>query len=862
MMVTRIVQRKKKLRHSFFFRLVASCFLLVSFPSIGQVLQKKTVPEEDYHLWSDMLSHSISDKGGWASYSLQYDTADTLFAIATKSRKKYAFPHGTNGEFNDENWFACKQNDTLVLQDLTSGKVNYFPKISSYSFSGNGKYLILISDDQSGNQRLTVKNMLGQTVANADNVNEWIWNTRKDAIAYVTGKDKVEILEIFDNFIKKEIPVLTDGAIKNLSWLNQTIAFIQNNGLRGKLYAYRLDTGKLLSFVPESCSNFPNNMIIGAGFSSVTISNDGNRIFFKLKENVPNEDTAEVVQVWNGNDKQIYPNLKMYGDVTLQDKVAVWFVDSGRFLQISNREEPSALIGRTAEYALTWNEFESEPHFDGIGSRDIYVTAVQTGRKRLLLKGYPGTGMAPAFSPKGNYLSYSVNGDWWVYDFKKDEHRNITQDLGVPVRDIDYDRAGQVPLYGIAGWSIDDNSLFIYDQFDIWMISADGKTKKRLTKGRENKTTFRFATAQRRLLSKFDYMDRTTAIISNSTQWILSAQNATTGYSGFYRYDGTTGARPIFWEHKRTDRVVKAKNSNVFTFISQHFDAPPELLFVDALGKPKELYRSNLQHHNYLWAKVEKVSYVVDGKPLSGVLIYPAGFDPTVKYPMIVSIYERQGGSLHRYVKPTLLNENGINFTVLSSKGYFILLPDIVYEMRQTGESAKKCVLAAVDAVLLNFSIDPARIGLTGHSFGGFETDYIITKTNRFAAAVAGAAITDLVSSYLYYNSNYATSDFYRYEIDQERIGMSLFEDMSSYLNNSPVLLAQNVTTPLLAWTGDEDKQVHYFQSIEFYFALRRLKKEHTLLIYPEESHTIIDKEKQADLTKRIEAWFAKYLKS
>jgi dipeptidyl aminopeptidase/acylaminoacyl peptidase len=861
MMVTRIVQRKKKLRHSFFFRLTTYCFLLVGCSVIGQVLQKKTVPEEDYHLWSDMLSHSISDRGGWASYSLQYDTADTLFAISTKNRKKYLFPRGTNGVFNGENWFACKQSDTLVLQDLTSGKVNYFPKISSYSFSGNGKYLILISDDQSGNQRLTVKNMRGQNVANADNVSEWIWNTRKDAIAYVTRKEKIEILEIFGSFTKQEIPVLTDGAIKNLSWLNQTIAFIQNSGSAGTLYAYRLDTGKLLSFDPETCSNFPNDMSIASSFGSIKISNDERRIFFMLKEPISNKDTTEVVQVWNGNDKQIYPHLKMYGDFTLQDKVAVWFVDTGRFLQLNDREEPSILMGSAGDYALTWNEFESEPHFDGIGLRDIYVTAIETGTKRLLLKGYPGTGMEPAFSPNGNYLSYSVNGDWWVYDFKKDEHRNITRDLGVPIRDIDYDRAGQVPLYGIAGWSIDDNSLFIYDQFDIWMISADGKTKKRLTKGLENKTTFRFATAQRRLPSKSDYMDRTNFIINYSTQWILSAQNAATGYSGFYRYDSKTGARPIFWEYKRTDRVVKAKNSNAFTFISQHFDAPPELLFVDALGKLNELHQSNPQHKNYLWAKTEKVSYVVDGKPLSGVLIYPADFDPTVKYPMIVSIYERQGGSLHRYVKPTLLNENGINFSVLSSKGYFILLPDIVYEMRQTGESAKKCVLAAVDAVLLKYNVDPIRIGLTGHSFGGFETDYIIAKTDRFATAVSGAAITDLVSSYLYYNTDSASPNFWRFEHQQQRIGKSLFEDLSSYLNNSPVLQAEGVNTPLLAWVGEEDKQVHYFQSVEYYLALRRLKKEHTLLIYPEESHTIADREKQADLTKRIEAWFAKYLK-
>ena len=496
MTVTRIVQTKKKLHHSFLFRLAAYYFLLVSYPAIGQVLQKKTVPEEDYHLWSTMVSHSISDRGDWASYSLHYDTADTLFAIATKSRKKYAFPHGRNGEFNGENWFACKQNDTLVMQDLTSGKVNYFPKISSYSFSGDGKHLILISVDQNGSQHLTVKNRLGQTVAMVDNLSEWAWNARKDAIVYITGKEKLEILKIFDDFTKKEIEVFTQGEIKNLSWLNQTIAFIQNSGSSGKLYAYRLDTGKLLSFDPDSCPNFANDMSIAAGFGSIKISKDEKRIFFRLKERLSNENTAEVVQVWNGNDKQIYPNLKMYGDVTLQDKVAVWFVDSGRFLQISNKEEPSTLIGRTAEYALTWNELAYEPQWDSEGPRDIFVTDLETGLKKLLLKAYPGTAVTPAFSPNGKYLSYSIDDNWWLYDFAKGEHRNITENLGVPVFNIDYDRAGKVPLYGIAGWSTQDQSLFVYDQYDIWEIATNGKKKKLLTDGRKNKITFRFATLQ------------------------------------------------------------------------------------------------------------------------------------------------------------------------------------------------------------------------------------------------------------------------------------------------------------------------------------------------------------------------------
>lgn len=118
-----------------------------------------------------------------------------------------------------------------------------------------------------------------------------------------------------------------------------------------------------------------------------------------------------------------------------------------------------------------------------------------------------------------------------------------------------------------------------------------------------------------------------------------------------------------------------------------------------------------------------------------------------------------------------------------------------------------------------------------------------------------------MVSSYLYIGATFARPDFYRAEYDQLRIGKSLFEDMQSYLKNSPVLLAANVKTPLLGWTGKEDRHIHALQSIEFYMALRRLNKIHTLLVYPKEGHNLDNKENQRDLSNRIMQWFDYYLK-
>lgn len=189
------------------------------------------------------------------------------------------------------------------------------------------------------------------------------------------------------------------------------------------------------------------------------------------------------------------------------------------------------------------------------------------------------------------------------------------------------------------------------------------------------------------------------------------------------------------------------------------------------------------------------------------------------------------------------------------------MLPDITYEIGNVGFSALDCVEAAIKEVKNLSLIDDAKIGLIGHSFGGSETDFIITQSNLFACAVAGAATTNYLSSYLSVAQNLGIPNFFKMEYGQARMKLSPYENMEWYLKNSPVMHAANVNTPLLSWAGLKDPQVEPRQSFEFYMALRRLGKTHIMLAYPNEGHGMEKKENAIDLTTKIEEWFDHYLK-
>ena len=217
--------------------------------------------------------------------------------------------------------------------------------------------------------------------------------------------------------------------------------------------------------------------------------------------------------------------------------------------------------------------------------------------------------------------------------------------------------------------------------------------------------------------------------------------------------------------------------------------------------------------------------------------------------------------NLHQYNIPANDSPYGFSPANYTFDDYFVLMPDIHYKIGSPGSSALSCVESAVNAVLATGMIDRKRVGIIGHSFGGYQTTFIVTKSKLFAAAVIGSGVTDLVRKYFTMNFETGRSNNWRIERQQFRMGHSPLVDNKSYMENSPINFVGDITTPILNWAGKEDPVVSWEQGLALHLALRRSGKPNTFVLYPNEGHVLSNPAAQLDINERIKNWFDSYLK-
>jgi len=329
------------------------------------------------------------------------------------------------------------------------------------------------------------------------------------------------------------------------------------------------------------------------------------------------------------------------------------------------------------------------------------------------------------------------------------------------------------------------------------------------------------------------------------------------------RWDPSGGANEehLVWLDKSVQRLAKARDTEVYAYIVEAFDDSPDV-FVggSSLNDAKQVTKTNPFQSKYAWSHAELIEYKSDrGERLQGALFYPAGYEQGKKYPMVVYLYERLSDGLHRYSAPS--ERDYYNAAAFTSQGYFLFEPDIVFRPRDPGLSVVECVTPAVKKVLQMGMVEPRKVGVVGHSWGGFDTAYLATHTDVFAAAVAGAPITDLVSNYgnHHWSSGIAETD--HIETGQQRMEVPLWEDLQAYIRNSATFNVQNMKTPLMIEVGDSDGTVFWHQGVELYNIARRAKKDVVLLVYTGEDHGLRKKANQMDYHRRIIEWFGHYLK-
>lgn len=481
--------------------------------------------------------------------------------------------------------------------------------------------------------------------------------------------------------------------------------------------------------------------------------------------------------------------------------------------------------------------------------RDLYAVSLETGQKTLVAK---RTMQSPYWNPQGTYSAlYNAQKERWEFlDAQKpDSGFQPMKALPYPISDQMEDMGNISSAYGIAGWMNNGSTVVLYDEFDLWAVDLTGKNKTySLTGeyGRKNSTILRLYGAE--------YNDNLDAL-----DFVLEGFQTETKAHGIYSLKGSKVTLLGYDQNKNI--IIKAVAGNGdFLFTEENFNIFPNLWYADKnFKKIRQLTSLNPQQNNYNWGNVRLVSWKnFNNENNEGLLYLPENYDPQKTYPVIVHFYEKHSQDLHQYLIPHWSTSN-IDIPTYVSKGYVVFQPDVKFHYNEPGKSAYNSVISGVQYLLENKISEPDKIGIQGHSFGGFETSYLITHSDIFKCAIVGSGVSDFPANYLSYRNN-GISNMFKYEADQYRMKGSLFQYQDQYIENSPVFSVKNIKTPVLIFHNDKDRAVPFEQGMELFFALRRLQKPAWLINYSGEGHTLDEKKNQIDWTKRMEKFFAHYL--
>ena len=570
------------------------------------------------------------------------------------------------------------------------------------------------------------------------------------------------------------------------------------------------------------------------------------------------KDKPANVDVWHANDERIVPMQRIQKARDLERSCAsAWRIDEGKWMKLGTDvfEQVTILEGDRFAIETDRKPYIAENMFD-TARQDVYVIDLVSGART---KAISGVWYFPGPSPGGRYLLFFNGDQYWTYEPATNRTTNISGGLKAVWTNPDYDTPYRVqrPPSGIGGWLKDDAAVLLYDQHDVWRVAPDGSGGARLTRGAEDATQYRCIR-----------LDLDEPSIDPGKPVYLNALGRWTKKDGYSRLAaiappgaGQPALERLVWADKNVGNITKAKRAGVYAYTVQGFDDSPDV-FVGGpgLADAAQVTRTNPFQADYAWGRSSLVDYRNSkGERLQGALYYPAGYVAGRQYPMIVYVYERLSQGVHSYVVPS--ERSPYNAAVFTAHGYFVLSPDIVFRPRDPGIAAVDCVTAAVKAVLATGLVDPKRVGLVGHSWGGYEASFIPTQTGIFAASIAGAPITNLLSFYGAIHWNQGLPEPAHFETGQARMDVPFWVDLPAYIRNSPTLFINKLQTPMLIFFGDKDGTVDFRQGVEMYNYARRAGKQLVMLVYANENHSAQEKPNQIDYHRRILQWFGHYLK-
>ena len=569
------------------------------------------------------------------------------------------------------------------------------------------------------------------------------------------------------------------------------------------------------------------------------------------------EDTPSLI-LWHWKDPRLQAQQQVQES---QDKafnyLAAYNVASAKVARLSDAKMRDVQTSSRDHWAVGTDitPYERQASVDGKAFRDVYAIDITSGARKTIatkLRGAGGFGGGVTFSPNGEMAAYYNDGDYFAYEFATGTTKTLTTGVAANFWD-DEDDHNTIKLQAAPplGWSKDGSAFLACDNWDVWKLPLKG-TAQNITNGKKDKVRYQGRVAT-------PYRERG---IDLTKPLFFETYGEWTKKEGLARVDAVKGgATSLAFEEAKVD-YRKARDADAWFFTRQTNVKFPDWYATDAnLANERRLTDANPQQKDVAWSSGSRlITYVcAHGDTVQGALFLPANYEPGKKYPTLTYIYEKLSQGLNVYPQPNATRYS--NPAVYTSRGYAFFQPDITYKLDDPGRSAVGCVVPAVKAAIATGIVDPARVGLQGHSWGGYQTAFITTQTDIFKTAIAGAPLTDMVSMFssVYWNSGSANQSIFI--SSQGRFSDSYARNPDPYIRNSPNRFAQNLKMPIMLLHNDRDGAVDFNQGITYYNTLRELGKEVVLLEYVGENHGLARAANQKDYAVRMQEWFDTFLR-
>jgi len=887
----------------------------VALPCSGVAHTKKPLDHSVYDSWKSIRGTGLSRDGKWLAYVVAPQEGDgngilrslvdghtidvpriSGFRFTIDSQFAVGMVPAPFIETRDAKRKKAKPEDmpkaSLAIVNLTSGATTLIPKVASFTLPEEDSDWIAYKmepekpaapakseaakpeaakpeadkKEKKTGQTWVVRNFATGKEEPLPDVTSLVMSKRSPIIAYAVAskagttdgvfaldlKSDAKTTLVLSKLEAPQIAISPEGAY--CSYMLKAEDSKDKAPAESELYVYSFKEHKAtrigLDSIPKGCSINPK--------SDIRFSDRSTRLLYSTyptppapAKEVPDDEKVSV-DIWNWKDPHLQTE-QLLGAERERNRgyLAEYDIASKKSHQIADKELNEVVLSDKDDgrFALgeTSEPYDIESTWDP-GYQDAYTIDLTNGNRTLIGKHFKGRAV---LSPKGTTVAVynGAAGQWDAYNCETGDHAVLSAGIPNSVSDELFDQPDAPEAYGIAGW-LDEHTAVLEDRYDLWKCDATGAHPPvALTSGRGLHIRYRPVN-----------LDPDDFYLHESGQ-VLESLNEDSKDAGVYRLDHGVTTR-LIGGPKTYGGFVKAKHTDRLVFTQQDFVEYPDLWVTDlGFGSPVKVSEANPQQKNYNWGKAELVEWTsLDGVKLQGILIKPEDFDYGKKYPMITYFYERLSDSLYSYHQPAP-SASTINFPLFASNGYCIFVPDIPYRTGYPGPSAMSAILPGVQSIVSRGYIDPKRLGVEGQSWGGYQVAYLVTQTNMFAAAEAGAPVGDMFSAYggIRYGSGVVRE--MQYEHGQSRIGGTPWDSTLKYIENSPVFFADKIETPLMIMSNDQDGAVPHTQGIELFTALRRLSKPTWMVVYNGEDHNIMERKNRKDFSVRLSQFFNHFLK-